>query len=152
MGVKCFIMDWCDSNATTLFNYTLDRNNLFIHCKHGPLWIEPSAVRAMLSGHCLINISPFTVYNLQKVMFDWLCKVLGAKSGQLLDILAQQMLILGLRLIIRGYIKMFRAWIWDTVSLSRSNMTRENDKKVDTLMNTFPFLEDSSHCCKRDIG
>ena len=51
------------------------------------------------------------------------------KMVQLLDMIAQQILILGLKMIKQGQNKISRALIWDKVGLCRPNMTRDMIKK-----------------------
>ena len=48
---------------------------------------------------------------------------------QILDIIAQQILILGLKMIKQGQNKIFRALIWGKVGLCRPKMTRDMIKK-----------------------
>ena len=51
------------------------------------------------------------------------------KMVQLLDMIAQQILILGLKMIKQGQNKISRALFWDRVALCRPNMTRDMIKK-----------------------
>ena len=53
---------------------------------------------------------------------------------QLFDIIAQQILILGLKMIKQGQNKISRALIWDKVHLCRPNMTGDMIKNVKTVI------------------
>ena len=56
------------------------------------------------------------------------------KRWQLLDMIAQQILILGLKMIKQGQNKISRALIWDKVHLCRPNMTGDMIKNVKTVI------------------
>ena len=65
--------------------------------------------------------------------FKWI-KGESKKRWQLLDMIAQQILILGLKMIKQGQNKISRALIWDKVHLCRPNMTGDMIKNVKTMI------------------
>ena len=56
------------------------------------------------------------------------------KMIQILEMIAQQILIMGLKMIKQGQNKISRALIWDKVRLCRPNMTRDMIKNVKTVI------------------
>ena len=58
----------------------------------------------------------------------------GKKTIQILDMIAQQILILELKMIKQGQNKISRALIWGKVGLCRLNMTRDMIKNVKTVI------------------